>query len=354
MEVFAKPQAMALRGRVCWYGWVWALLLAIVIPMNTVIAADTSFEIDLPPEGELLATLREGHPRVLATAADFERLRDLVKRDPEVKRVYEQLRERGLRQLDQPVTRFHLRDGARLLYESRDVLDRALTLSMLYQIDGERRWLDRIWRDMEAAAEFEHWHPNHFLDVAEMATAFALAYDWNHDAWTPEQRQTMRDAIIQHGIKPALAAYHGDTTYSKMIWWRDATHNWNQVCNGGITLASLAIADEEPQLAAEAIREAVSRVPAAMALYAPDGGYMEGPTYWSYGTSYNVLLLAALDSTLGSDFGLSEATGFDVTGGFPVHMTGPLDRTFNFADAPDRVINDASLMWLAQRYDQPA
>jgi len=33
--------------------------------------------------------------------------------------------------------------------------------------------------------------------------------------------------------------------------------------------------------------------------------FSEGPGYWTYGTTYNVLLVAELESALGSDFGLS-------------------------------------------------
>ena len=35
-----------------------------------------------------------------------------------------------------------------------------------------------------------------------------------------------------------------------------------------------------------------------MKLLAPDGGYIEGPSYWGYGTRYNVYFLAALETAL--------------------------------------------------------
>lgn len=330
------------------------LTLLIAAAMPTHAAPAQTSPVQLPATHAILNTLREGHPRVLATPEDFERLRGLMETDDQFRRLYKSLKVKGEGQLEEHVTKHHLRDGKRLLFESRETLDRALTLSMLYQLDGDRRWVDRVWKDMASASSFPDWNPNHFLDTAEMAAAFAIAYDWMYDAWTPEQRTTIREGVIRLGIKPAVAAYHNHTTYSRQIWWRDTDHNWNQVCNGGTTMAALAIANEDPELAAEAIHEAAGRLPNAMALYAPDGGYMEGPMYWGYGTTYSVLMLAALDSALGTDFGLSDTSAFDVTGGFPVHMTGPLDRTFNFADSRDRAVTDASLLWLADRFDQPA
>ena len=47
--------------------------------------------------------------------------------------------------------------------------------------------------------------------------------------------------------------------------------------------------------------------------YAPDGSYIESPTYWAYGTGSLMRTVAALHSTLGTDFGLSSAWGLDVT-----------------------------------------
>ena len=55
-----------------------------------------------------------------------------------------------------------------------------------------------------AAAAFEDWHPPHFLDTAEMTNAVAIGYDWLYDVLTPEQRATLKTAIIEKGLKPGL------------------------------------------------------------------------------------------------------------------------------------------------------
>jgi hypothetical protein len=85
------------------------------------------------------------------------------------------------------------------------------------------------------------------------------------------------------------------------------------VCNGGITVGALAIAESEPALAAQLIARAVNTVPVSMHEYVPDGAYPEGPGYWAYGTTYNVILISALQSVLGTDFGLAKQPGFLAT-----------------------------------------
>ncbi len=90
-----------------------------------------------------------------------------------------------------------------------------------------------------------------------------------------------------------------------------------------------------------------------MASYAPDGAWAEGPGYWAYATSYNVLMLAALESALGTDFGLADMPGFSQTGLFPIYMTGPTGRAFNFEDSGDRIGRADCMFWLARRFGRP-
>lgn len=288
------------------------------------------------------------HPRLLVNMSDFERLRALIQTDQVAGDWHQRLRLRAPDLLAQPVAKHQLRDGVRLLYESRAVMTRVQILGLLHTLNPDKRYIDRIWADLEAAAGFPDWNPAHFLDVAEMAVGFALAYDWLYDTWTEDQRAVIRQAIVRHALQPALSAYEDEA------WWTTTSNNWNQVCGGGLILAALAVADEEPDLSARIIELCIGSLPKSMARYAPDGGYEEGPGYWSYGTTYNVLAIAGLESALGHAFGLAEIEGFDLTGSFPLQMTGPTGFVFNFADAIESRFASPALMYLARRYSQPA
>ena len=177
--------------------------------------------------------------------------------------------------------------------------------------------------------------------------AGSIAYDWLYDVWTPEQRATLQQAMVEKGLQPALKLYRAHSS------WTRARHNWNQVCNGGIGMGALALADVEPQLAGEILHDALESIQLAMAEFAPDGAWKEGPGYWNYATSYNVVFLAGLHTALGTDFGLSQIGAFSETGLFPVFLTGPLDRTFNYADGGDHAIYAPQMFWLAREFKQP-
>jgi hypothetical protein len=181
-----------------------------------------------------------------------------------------------------------------------------------------------------------------------MTFAVAIGYDWLHSTWTVPRRQQLREAIVRLGLEQSLP------TYDKRTWWSRAVHNWNQVCNGGMAIGALAIAEEEPELAGKILQNALASLPLAMHEFGPDGGWAEGPGYWRYATEYNVYLLAALKTALGNDFGLSQLSGFSETGSFPLYFVGPTGRTFNYADAHDSWRGAPQLFWLATTFDRPA
>ncbi|MCD4825862.1 MAG: heparinase II/III-family protein, partial [Phycisphaerae bacterium] len=95
-------------------------------------------------------------------------------------------------------------------------------------------------------------------------------------------------------------------------------------------------------------------IPTSMAVYKLDGAWPEGPGYWIYGTNFNSLMISALDTALGNDFGLSKAKGFDKAGNFLMHIIQPGGkRCFNYADG-GRGMNIASAMFfLARKFDRP-
>lgn len=306
--------------------------------------------VDIPLPEKILKTLKKGHPRLLATDERFAELRERLKTDTQLKAWHADLQRAAERILERPPPMYDIPDGLRLLSTSRRVLRHVYTLALLHRLDGEKRHVDRAWTELRAAADFKDWNPRHFLDTAEMTHAFAIGYDWLHGEWTESQRELIREAIVTKGLHPARAAYRGKARHG---WWVGAVHNWNQVCNGGVGMGALALGEVEAELAGEVLHEALRRLPAAMTRFAPDGAWDEGPGYWRYATEYNVVILAALATALGNDFGLSAIDGFSEAGAFPIYVTGPLKRTFNFADGGASAIRAPHMFWLARRFDRP-
>jgi len=297
----------------------------------------------------MLTTLRKEHPRLIALESDVLRVKELIQTDSDAKSVYERLKREADKIIGEPPVEYKL-IGPRLLSVSRKCVHRVYVLATLYRLDGHRKYLDRAKQEMLAAAGFKDWHPEHFLDTAEMTHALAIGYDWLYADLTGHERRTIREAIIQKGLVPAREAYEGTERWQ---WWVKCRHNWNQVCNGGIALGALAIADEEPEWCEYILEQVAKSFPLAVSEYAPDGGWPEGPGYWHYATRYTVYFLAGLKTALGTDMGFSKTPGFPEAGMFRIHFAGPTGMTFNFADAGSGSGSAEEMFWMAREFDQP-
>ncbi len=300
-----------------------------------------------------LATLRPDHPRLLATSGTWAALgKD---RDPLARRLHARIIEVAEQQLGQTPIKHEL-VGPRLLDQSRKALAHVTTGALAYRLSGDHRFLVHARDVMLTAAAFPDWNPDHFLDVAEMATALALGYDWLYDELAPADRAAIKQALLDKALVFAGPAYARacPQRISFPFVQGNLTNNWNQVCNGGFLLAALALADEEPALARTVLAGVRETLPHAMAAYQPDGAYPEGPVYWGYGTGYNVLILAALESALGQDFGLGAMPAFDRTVLFRQQVQSPTGLSFNFADGRPGLGADAAMGWLGRRYGHAA
>ncbi len=294
-----------------------------------------------------LAGLRKEHPRLLFTREDEVRVKKLAAENRLLAALIAENRKAAEALLEAEPVRHELK-GPRLLTQSRQCIYATWTSAMAWRLGGDRRFLERAKKEMLTAAAFPDWNPSHFLDVAEMTAALAVGYDWLHGELSDEERARIRGAIVKLGLTPGRKAYD-----SRLFSRR--TNNWNQVCNGGLVLGALAVAEDEPKLAAGIVAEAVESVPVAMASYRPDGAWFEGPAYWGYATSYNALMIAALESALGRDCGLARAAGFAKTGEFVIHGASPAGHYYSYADC--RMLSPANpepaMFWLARKFDRP-
>ena len=315
--------------------------------------ADLQSELyyERPTAERILADLQkqnaeEAHPRLLARPDDFERIRTLVKTDELMATWYEQQKNSADKALETMPPRWELRDGLRLLYVSQEVRARVLTLGLVYQVEQDPKYAERMWQELECVTDYINWHPEHALDTGTMLTAVAIGYDWCYDYFTQSQRDKIAGAIYKLGLTPMWQQYQGtfvpndtSTTYwasrgaAALSEWTRGDSNWNSWVNSGIILACLAIADEyETEFCTNFIEEALHRLENVLPAYAPDGASEEGVGYGLISAGYLQEIFAGLGTALGTDYDYIYVPGIAELADFPTYMNGPAGK-FNYHDA---------------------
>ena len=300
-------------------------------------------------ETDPLHQLRPAHPRLILLDTDFDRIRILTRENAVAKRIYSDLEKECDRILSIPPVEYKLA-GPRLQTQTRRAIDRITSLSLMYRLSGRDPWLRRAMLELNAAAAFKDWNPARFIDTAEMACAFAIGYDWLYNALTPEERTTVRDAIVTKALDVVLPVYQH--AGASAPWFRDRPH-WNLVCNSAFAMAALAVAEDVPDKSAAIMRGVLESVPHGLQSFTSEGAWPEGPANGEYAMRYAPLLFPSLDTAVGAAHGHSNTRGFDRAARFRVYTTGPADRTFNFAGSPDDPGAAPELFWLSRRFSSP-
>ena len=282
------------------------------------------------------------HPRLFFPPSAVVPLKQRFASDPLAKQLDVSAMRQAEACLSERAVRYEIADGKRLLPESRRAIRCVLLTAYAWRMIDDSRFFNRCVAELDAACAFKDWHPDHFLDVAEMTTAVAIGYDWLYPKLSPAQRQRYEDALVTHGLAAAAKRKDG--------WWQGPTNNWSQVCSGGMMLAADAVSEVEPDLSKKTMDHTRRIIQSCERFYQPEGACPEGPSYWHYGTTYQVLAMSLMER----DAPLTLNPIWKMTGHFLLQATGPSGMPFNFADAsPGQAECSPAQTWLASRTRDP-
>jgi hypothetical protein len=262
------------------------------------------------------------HPRILLLQNEESGIKENLNKDKNWALIHQNIMEEAKQIISLP-TLERIQVGRRLLDKSREALRRIFILSYAYRMSNEKKYFERCEAELLKISQFSDWNPSHFLDVAEMTMAVSIGYDWIHKDLSESSRKQIKEAILQKGLLPSM-----DPKYNS---WLKASHNWNQVCNAGMTYGALATYEDNPTLAMEIINRAKKSIELPLEDYNPDGAYPEGFGYWGYGTSFHVLFLSVLQKLSLMD--VTENDGFNKTAYYFQQMLGSSGQSFNYSDA---------------------
>ena len=350
----------------------------------------------------------DGHTKLMMTQDMFDYLKGLVKTDPTYRAWFERFESynaKGTANYKSALPFFELSDGYRLLSMSRDVMGTLLTYSFLYKMTDNEDYAEKVKKTVMATTRFvdkeltnaHSWHPEHFLDTGELMYGVGIAYDWCYDYLAKDKKdlQTIEQGVWQLGYGAAMGfgelfdwwknkenmnKWNADSVADGGVAWNKYnlpkciyyvktegdygcaqynfdtyrwTNNWGAVCNGGMCVMALAFANvnTEFRAASQYILDCVMfNFPCTLYEgYAPDGGYPEGPGYWSYGTQYSILLISSLTTATGSDQGFTKAPGFRESFYFINATASTALGTWNYHDAGVGRTDGSRFFWFADQ-----
>ncbi|KAI0715402.1 chondroitin AC/alginate lyase [Earliella scabrosa] len=294
--------------------------------------------------------VRTDRPRLIAPAYKWEALPKLIPNDPYLQFWNDSIFGNATEYFDLDPVEYHLDGGSGILDNAREIKMRVKAFAYVYRMTNDSRWLDRTYAELQNAISdnfppsgAEKWNPTHFLDTAELTAAFAIAYDWLYEAWTDDQKNEIRSAIITYGLEPGQKEF---TTGSG--WWaNDVKGNWNCVCNSGLTMGALAILGDDQSGIAEDIigRTVPNAVTNCVHAVSSDGTWAETANYWYFGITGAVEMTASLMTATGSDHGLlTDNADLFKTGLYHMYVSGP-GSLFAYGDhGPNKFSTTANAM----------
>ncbi|KAF8898918.1 chondroitin AC/alginate lyase [Infundibulicybe gibba] len=303
---------------------------------------------------------RPDRPRLIAPAYKWQSLPTLIKSDPYLKGWNDTIFGNATQYFSSPPVAYFLDGDSGILDNAREIKMRIKAFGYVYRMTNDTKWVDRAWAELQNAVSdsfgpsgSDKWNPTHFLDTAELSAAFGIAYDWLYDIWTAEQKTSIRSSLTTYGLSQGVDAY----TSSKGWWRTNTTGNWNCVCNGGLTLASLAIlGDDTTGMAEQLLGLTVDNAKQNCALATTDDGtWAETANYWYFGTTGHAEMTSALLTATGSHFGLADVNSkFSLTGIYHMYASGTTSL-FNYGDhGPNKFSSTAnSMIFYGEQYQQP-
>lgn len=282
------------------------------------------------------------HPRLLIRADEIESFKQRIERNEHLRRgwQYQLNAAYGNLELTAPDESYavggkgqHGNYATAAGFYSRHLVN----LGVVALVTGEQKFADKGVEMLMTACSYERWlghdfeNTEHFdppwhsaLETAMMTEAIAHGYDLFYHHLTEAQRETVRNALVDKGIRRLVNDWADPMGSSRVPRHQIPSGNWVMVCAGSGGVGALALLGEHPE-AAQWTRIVSNRVrawfedrggdwfvdnpyarnrPDPIPVIGPsdgnfgvDGGYKETIGYMNYGTGYALIFADALRRT---------------------------------------------------------
>ncbi|MDB6140277.1 MAG: hypothetical protein JWO94_3349, partial [Verrucomicrobiaceae bacterium] len=354
-------------------------------PPRPVVVAVPVKKFKAPAGTEIISKVKRVHPRLLMSAEGFAALKGRVETDPTSKTLLANISKTVDDLMALPeLTKIYGAEAAAAA-PGREGLFRLAHLGEMQYVKADPRMADRAVKEMLALSkDFTSWNPDKPDICSEFVWGIALGYDWFRPAMNADQAKTVRTALINFGIEALIATLKGEPVPAvsqraeagqtktgpaakgappkggpakppaKKKEDKDepvTTDHMKAAC--ALMLASIAIADEEPNAAAAASNIGAKYFARGLTQFAPDGIWTETIEKGDEVLDMVASVIMTMRAACGTDFGFTTVEGLPNAGIARMYLTGPAG-IFNYGDARGASLNRGWVTsWLAAMYGNP-
>jgi len=217
----------------------------------------------------------------------------------------------------------------------REIGDALPVLGLVYQVEGDKKYVETAERWISAMLETESWRGSQNLGRSSWITGFCFLYDWMYDVLDED----LKEQMIERLVKEAQIVMETASSTRAL-----SNHLLIETTAVGITGLILPVENVKKQeflnQADEWARYIIDHAPV-------DGSWGEGVQYWQYGTGYFLRFLEAARTSGFKNY----YPGYEwlkKTGYFPIYFSlpGNLTKVVNFSDCGTNRYLPAFLFYL--------
>ncbi|MBA0884951.1 heparinase II/III domain-containing protein [Flavobacterium undicola] len=290
------------------------------------------------------------HNYLLHTDANISRLKEQIKKNPEVQKAWGN----------------QLQKAKDLLKKEQSGTPDLQELGLAYRMTNDKRFAERIKKTLLNAIEQKSWEGKELLQrtpawkgglgTAHNSFYMAIGFDCAYNYLSPSERKQIAEGIVKLGIKPAMDDWLNPE--SNIHTFDTMGHNWWSACVDMAGFASLAIIDEIPEAkkwaneisatATEWINYSGNVLENKPMTFGRDGGFYESINYANFGFSQYLLFRYAFQNVL-PEVKQPEISILEKMADFFIHTTyytneGPL--SVNFGDGSTKRNGNACVLLL--------
>ena len=195
------------------------------------------------------------HPRLFYNAASLERLRQMLAADVATDAALKKRGEELLAAALIPESAAMHGQGQHANYgePGNQMSEMGLTLGLLFQLTGDKRYADKLRKAMLYYANYVRWTGQSFehrapawyseLDTAKFSFGYATGYDALYAFLSDTDRNTIAGAMVRLSVLPTLNDW---VLAGRRIHSFDSMgHNWWGVCVAGAGICALALLGDD-------------------------------------------------------------------------------------------------------------